>query len=97
MPLQNPHRHRYVDLLAEPLTFRAPTMVIDSFAKLRAKLDLKYPASKTPQLLICGHGAVDDPDATIIYSQVLELLEQERYAPYAAEYVSYLTPTRRFH
>ena len=48
---------------------------------------MKLPASQTPQLLICGHGAIDDPDATIIYSEVLALLETEQYAPYAAECV----------
>jgi len=62
-------------------------IVIDSFVKLRRKLDMKLPASQTPQLLICGHGAIDDPDATIIYSEVLALLETEQYAPYAAECV----------
>lgn len=62
-------------------------VVIDSFVKLRRKLDLKLPASQCPQLLICGHGAIDDPDASIIYSEVLALLETEEYAPYAAEYV----------
>jgi len=46
---------------------------------------MKLPANQTPQLLICGHGAIDDPDATIIYSEVLALLETEQYAPYAAE------------
>jgi hypothetical protein len=60
---------------------------LDSFVKLRRKLDLKLPASQCPQLLICGHGAIDDPDASIIYSEVLALLETEEYAPYAAEYV----------
>jgi alpha,alpha-trehalose phosphorylase (configuration-retaining) len=60
---------------------------LDSFVKLRRKLDLKIPASQCPQLLICGHGAIDDPDASIIYSEVLALLETEEYAPYSAEYV----------
>ncbi|KAG8835729.1 hypothetical protein FRC17_001520 [Serendipita sp. 399] len=62
-------------------------VVIDSFVKLRRKLDMVLPASKCPQLLICGHGAIDDPDATIIYSEVLALLEREEYAPYAADIV----------
>lgn len=34
--------------------------VVDSFCKLRRRLDDILPASKTPQLLICGHGAIDD-------------------------------------
>ncbi|CAG8670016.1 16449_t:CDS:2, partial [Acaulospora colombiana] len=32
---------------------------------------------RCPQLLICGHGAIDDPDASIIYSETLALLETE--------------------
>ncbi|CAG7854241.1 Trehalose phosphorylase {ECO:0000312/EMBL:ABR88135.1}; AltName: Full=Trehalose synthase {ECO:0000250/UniProtKB:O75003}; Short=TSase {ECO:0000250/UniProtKB:O75003}; Flags: Precursor [Serendipita indica DSM 11827] len=62
-------------------------VVIDSFVKLRRKLDLKLPASQCPQLLICGHGAIDDPDASIIYSETLALLETEEYAPYASDIV----------
>jgi len=62
-------------------------VVIDSFVKLRRRLDLKLPASQCPQLLICGHGAIDDPDASIIYSEVLALLETEDYAPYASDIV----------
>ncbi|KIO17230.1 glycosyltransferase family 4 protein [Tulasnella calospora MUT 4182] len=61
--------------------------VIDSFCKLRRRLDDILPASKTPQLLICGHGAIDDPDASIIYDQTMALLEKEEYAPYASDIV----------
>jgi hypothetical protein len=35
-----------------------------------------------PQLLICGHGAVDDPDASIIYDQVVQLIASEPYNIY---------------
>jgi alpha,alpha-trehalose phosphorylase (configuration-retaining) len=35
-----------------------------------------------PQLLICGHGAVDDPDASIIYDQVMKLIASEPYNIY---------------
>jgi len=61
--------------------------VIDAFAKLRKKLDRSLPASKTPQLLICGHGAIDDPDASIIYDEVMHLLEKDEYAPYYSDIV----------
>jgi len=61
--------------------------VIDSFVRLRRRLDDILPASKTPQLLIAGHGAIDDPDASIIYDQTMALLEREDYAPYASDVV----------
>jgi alpha,alpha-trehalose phosphorylase (configuration-retaining) len=62
-------------------------VVIDSFAKLRRKLDRVLPANKTPQLLLCGHGAIDDPDAAIIYDETMQLLEKEEYAPYANDII----------
>ncbi|KAI6150279.1 glycosyltransferase family 4 protein [Pisolithus tinctorius] len=40
-----------------------------------------------PQLLICGHGAVDDPDASIIYDQVLNLIHSDDYKQYAKDIV----------
>ncbi|QRV75549.1 glycosyltransferase family 4 protein [Ceratobasidium sp. AG-Ba] len=61
--------------------------VIDSFCKLRKKLDAVLPANRTPQLLICGHGAIDDPDASIIYDETMALLEEPRYAPYSNDII----------
>lgn len=40
-----------------------------------------------PQLLICGHGAVDDPDASIIYDQVVQLIASEPYNIYVKDIV----------
>jgi len=59
--------------------------VIDSYAKFRRLLG-KRPEADTPQLLICGHGAVDDPDASIIYDQVMNLIH-EKYSEYAKDIV----------
>lgn len=55
--------------------------VIDSYAKFRDLLKTKgkVDEDETPQLLICGHGAVDDPDASIIYDQVLKLINSPAY------------------
>ena len=36
--------------------------VLDSYAKFRVLLEGKVTPDEIPQLLICGHGAVDDPD-----------------------------------
>jgi len=36
-----------------------------------------------PQLLICGHGAVDDPDASIIFDQVMGILQNTEAKTYA--------------
>ncbi|THH06404.1 hypothetical protein EW146_g9622 [Bondarzewia mesenterica] len=63
--------------------------VIDSYAKFRALLRKqgRIEEEKMPQLLVCGHGAVDDPDASIIYDEIMMLLATEQYAPYANDIV----------
>jgi hypothetical protein len=64
--------------------------VIDSYAKFRKLLKTKAPElgeDEHPQLLICGHGAVDDPDASIIYDQVMQLINSDSYVEYAQDIV----------
>ena len=55
--------------------------VIDSYSKFRDLLKTKgkLDEGKAPQLLICGHGAVDDPDASIIYDQVIKLVNSDAH------------------
>jgi hypothetical protein len=55
--------------------------VIDSYSKFRELLKTKGRLNdgETPQLLLCGHGAVDDPDANIIYDQVIKLINSDAY------------------
>ncbi|KAG7092384.1 hypothetical protein E1B28_008741 [Marasmius oreades] len=59
--------------------------VVDSYARLR-KLLANLDEDETPQLLICGHGAVDDPDASIIYDQTMQLI-YSKYSEYAKDIV----------
>lgn len=64
--------------------------VIDSYAKFRNLLKKKSPdleEEEHPQLLICGHGAVDDPDASIIYDQVMQLINSEKYNAFSKDIV----------
>ncbi|KIM49416.1 glycosyltransferase family 4 protein [Hebeloma cylindrosporum] len=64
--------------------------VIDSYYKFRNLLKKKAPElseEEHPQLLLCGHGAVDDPDASIIYDQVMQQLASEPYNIYAKDIV----------
>ncbi|EMD34497.1 glycosyltransferase family 4 protein [Gelatoporia subvermispora B] len=60
--------------------------VIDSYARFREMLAAKNREEDIPQLLICGHGAVDDPDASIIYDQVLSLIHG-KYVKYSKDIV----------
>jgi len=64
--------------------------VIKSYYLFRNKLKAKSPdlsEEEHPQLLICGHGAVDDPDASIIYDQVVQLIATEPYRIYLKDIV----------
>lgn len=63
--------------------------VIDSYAKFRVLLEKKGDIKEEdmPQLLVCGHGAVDDPDASIIYDQILELVASDKYKRYSKDIV----------
>ncbi|KAF9069834.1 trehalose phosphorylase [Rhodocollybia butyracea] len=62
--------------------------VIDSYARFR-KLYASHSKAEEdiPQLLVCGHGAVDDPDASIIYDQVIQLIYSDAYREYAKDIV----------
>lgn len=60
--------------------------VIDSYARFRALAKGKVSDNEVPQLLICGHGAVDDPDASIIYDQIISLINT-KYNEYASDIV----------
>ncbi|KAH8102865.1 trehalose phosphorylase [Cristinia sonorae] len=60
--------------------------VIDSYAKFRKLIVGKVPDEEIPQLLLCGHGAVDDPDASIIYDQVINLIST-KYVEYQKDIV----------
>ncbi|KAH9048218.1 trehalose synthase [Lactarius hengduanensis] len=63
--------------------------VVDSYAKFRELLKAKGKLDEDdiPQLLVCGHGAVDDPDASIIYDQVIKLIHSEAYRHLAKDII----------
>ncbi|KAJ1754731.1 hypothetical protein LPJ77_001245 [Coemansia sp. RSA 2523] len=60
--------------------------VIQSYRIFREQLTAKgLESDQHPQLVICGHGSIDDPDGTVIYDQVMEMLAQSEYLPYAKD------------
>src|SRR5688500_10733466 len=64
--------------------------VIDSYYRMRKLLEKHSPdlnEEEHPQLLLCGHGAVDDPDASIIYDQVIQQIASAPYNEYAKDIV----------
>ncbi|CAK7213206.1 hypothetical protein SBRCBS47491_001723 [Sporothrix bragantina] len=48
--------------------------VIDSYAEFRRQLD-KTGTADIPQLVVCGNGSIDDPDASMIYDQTMNQVE----------------------
>jgi len=62
--------------------------VLDSYVKLRNRLQKEgVPTENTPQLLICGHGAIDDPDGTIIYDETLKSIDSGDLKQYKEDIV----------
>ncbi|KAI8322023.1 UDP-Glycosyltransferase/glycogen phosphorylase [Martensiomyces pterosporus] len=60
--------------------------VIEAYRGFREQLNAKgIEADQQPQLVLCGHGSIDDPDGTVVYEQVIQLLTQPEYAPYAKD------------
>ncbi|KAG0636836.1 hypothetical protein HOY80DRAFT_1017229 [Tuber brumale] len=61
--------------------------VIESYSKLCIRLIRDAPEMVPPQLLLCGHGAIDDPDGLIVFNETIELLGQEKYSSIAKDVV----------
>lgn len=51
--------------------------VLASYAKFRREYMKSADLNDIPQLVIAGHGAIDDPDATTIYDQTMDLLSEK--------------------
>ncbi|KAF2457081.1 trehalose synthase (Ccg-9) [Lineolata rhizophorae] len=60
--------------------------VLAAYAILRREHMRGWPAEKTPQLVVAGHGAVDDPDGTAILDQTLSAIDRQ-YADLADDIV----------
>ncbi|KAF5365743.1 hypothetical protein D9758_003268 [Tetrapyrgos nigripes] len=87
--LKWPHREYFVQVARFDPAKGIPN-VIDSYARFRKLLSTHSPNAtedEIPQLLICGHGAVDDPDASIIYDQVIQLILSDKYREYAQDII----------
>jgi len=74
--LAYPHRP-YIVQIARFDPSKGIPVVLAAYAALRRDYMSDVPCSKTPQLVIAGHGAVDDPDGAMIHDQTLSLLENE--------------------
>jgi len=53
--------------------------VLESYRLLREKMG-DFQEADIPQLVICGHGSIDDPDGTIVYELTHQLVQSDQFA-----------------
>jgi len=53
--------------------------VLKAYRLLRNQMDSEFPLSKVPQLVLAGHGSIDDPDGSLIFEEILKILEEEDF------------------
>ncbi|CAO3650617.1 unnamed protein product [Mucor hiemalis] len=66
--------------------------VLEAYRILREKMDGEFEDSETPQLVICGHGSIDDPDGTIIFEQTQGIIDSPEYATIASDIIAVRLP-----
>ncbi|KAJ1820834.1 hypothetical protein LPJ60_002978 [Coemansia sp. RSA 2675] len=58
--------------------------VIEAYRAFREQLTARgLEEDQQPQLVLCGHGSIDDPDGTVVYDEIIQLLNQPEYRPHA--------------
>ncbi|KAI8989412.1 hypothetical protein BDB01DRAFT_718772 [Pilobolus umbonatus] len=66
--------------------------VLESYRLLREKMEGKFEEDKIPQLVICGHGSIDDPDGTVIYEQVAEIIDSPAFESISRDIIAVRLP-----
>ncbi|KAG0635558.1 hypothetical protein HOY80DRAFT_1056935 [Tuber brumale] len=79
------HARQYISKIARFDPGKGIPDVIESYRTLRVRLRTDARKRLPPQLLICGHCAIDDPGAEIIYNETIALLRQWRYVAIAKD------------
>lgn len=66
--------------------------VLESYRLLRLKMDSEFDDYHTPQLVICGHGSIDDPDGTLIFEQTQAIIESQKFSSIASDIIAVRLP-----
>lgn len=63
--------------------------VLESYRLLRARLDSdeRFSDDDIPQLVICGHGSIDDPDGTLIYEETHGTMATEAFSQISSDII----------
>lgn len=84
-PLDWPKRE-YIVQIARFDPSKGIPHVLASYAKFRREYMQQVKPEEIPQLVIAGHGAIDDPDASIILDQTFEAIQAE-YSEFRSDIV----------
>lgn len=76
--LLSPHRP-YIIQIARFDPSKGIDDVLEAYRLLRERMDTRFALRAVPQLVICGHGSVDDPDATVVYNHVMDVLASDEF------------------
>ncbi|KAI7882934.1 UDP-Glycosyltransferase/glycogen phosphorylase [Lichtheimia hyalospora FSU 10163] len=67
--------------------------VLESYRLLREKMAANgIEEFDTPQLVICGHGSIDDPDGTIIYEQTYRTIQKPEFEAISLDIIAARLP-----
>lgn len=66
--------------------------VLEAYRILRNKMDGEFEDMRTPQLVICGHGSVDDPDGTVIFEQTQAIIQSKKFSLIASDIIAVRLP-----
>ncbi|KAI9483255.1 MAG: hypothetical protein EXX96DRAFT_557466 [Benjaminiella poitrasii] len=66
--------------------------VLEAYRLLRLQMDGEFEDARIPQLIICGHGSIDDPDGTVIFEQAQSIIESSKFASIAKDIIAVRLP-----
>lgn len=67
--------------------------LIESYVIFRKNMKkLKIEIQDIPQLVICGHSSIDDPESHVIYNNITEILKSEKVKEFANDIIHVMIP-----
>lgn len=66
--------------------------VLEAYRLLRSKMDGEFEDMRTPQLVICGHGSIDDPDGSIIFEEVQDIIQSKKFSLISSDIIAVRLP-----
>ncbi|KAI7870394.1 hypothetical protein BDF14DRAFT_1993964 [Spinellus fusiger] len=68
--------------------------VMESYRLLRERMQKEgWDIQNVPQLVICGHSSIDDPDGSVVYEQAYDLVQQSSFISIAQDIIIVRLPS----